>query len=288
MKDLAIFISSVFAVELLPKLMSNNIFPDIFTFKNEIHRKSFDVSLSSYETFFKINYIAENRFSQSSIQNRFSYDKVIAIDWSKDFFDTKFQFLLLYMQPALLPMFRGYGAITEQFLQGVCIGGVTFYIPSEITDAGDIIYQKEIAISFDDYPMDYIGKICDEIVNFLFFLEKGELQTIPQDERYSFSIKRVRRKEGIINFRADAVSVYNKIRGYSKPFFGAYCYFKDCKITVFRAKPEKWQGSYGKPGEIINIDKNGIEVACGNGTVMLTDMLFDESINLEKGFILNY
>jgi len=122
------------------------------------------------------------------------------------------------MQPSLLPNVQRICAISEQFLRGVCVGGITFYIPNEITDAGDIVYQKEIEITFEDYPTDYIEKLSTEIISFIELVDKNRLEKWKQDERYAFSISRVRRKIGLIDFRADALSVYNHIRAYSRPF----------------------------------------------------------------------
>jgi len=70
----------------------------------------------------------------------------------------------------------------------------------------------------------------------------------------------------------DAYSIYNQIRAFSRPFFGAYFYSEGTKVKVFRAKTEKWQGYFGEPGEIIKNDENGAEIACGSGTITLSEV----------------
>lgn len=288
MKDTAIFTSSIFASELLPKLLSVNRFPQIFTYLSTPHRKTMQLELTNYRDFFKITYLTSNKFSENKpLIEKSNFTKAIMIDFSKDFFDMTHPYEVFFMQPSLLPMYRGYGAISEQFLRGVCIGGITFYIPNEITDAGDIVYQKEIEITFEDYPSDYIEKLSTEIISFIEIVGKNTLTKWKQDERYAFSTSRVRRKIGLIDFRADALSVYNHIRAYSRPFFGAFCYLSDEKITIFRAKPEKWQGKYGIPGEVISTGKNGIEVACGSGTIIIYDIESENETVLKEGLILN-
>lgn len=284
----AILTSAIFASELLPKLLSEKIYPEIFTYKNELHRKSLYTDLDNYSSFFNITYIATNRYSQNeNLFNKNNFSHIIAIDWNKDFFDKTTDQVVIFMQPSLLPMYRGYGAISEQFLNGVCIGGITFYLPNDIVDAGDIVYQREIEIGFEDYPEDYIRKLCEETVQFIHYIKENQVTRTPQNENYAFSLSRIRRKDGLINFRSDSLSIYNKIRAYSKPYFGAFCFMYNQKINVFRGKPEKWQGIYGKSGEIINIDKNGVEVACGSGTILLQEIELPDSIKLSKGEIFN-
>lgn len=286
-KRFAILTSAIFASELLPRLLSEKIYPEIFTYKNEPHRKSF-TNIDNYSSFFKIEYLNENRYSKNEIIfKKYKFSHIIAIDWNKDFFDKEIDTNIIFMQPSLLPMYRGYGAISEQFLSGVCIGGITFYIPNDIVDAGDIIYQKEIEIGFEDYPEDYIKKLCDETVRFIGHIGENKIIKRPQNENYAFSLGRIRRKNGLINFRADSLSIYNKIRAYSRPYFGAFCFLDNQKINIFRGKPEKWQGRYGEPGEIINIDKNGVEVACGSGTIILQEIELPDTIKLSKGDIFN-
>ncbi|MCX8083937.1 MAG: formyltransferase family protein [Calditerrivibrio sp.] len=287
MNNYILFSSQLFLDYLLPLFMDHGISLPIFTYKNEVHRKSLRKIEDLYGSYFEIHFLELSKYLDFIEKYKISNEKnLILLDWNKDFFDITPHHNAFFCQPALLPMYRGYGAITEQFLRGVSVGGVTFYRPSEITDAGDIVYQKEIRIAFEDYPEDYIMKVCNEIVSVISNIDLKKLPSKPQNELLSFSLSRIRRKNAIIDFRADALSIYNHIRAYSRPFFGAFCYLENEKITVFKAKPEKWQGDYGYPGEVLTINDYGAEVACGSGTVLLMDIDV-EKVVLKKSCVLN-
>jgi len=281
-----VFSSPLFLEYLLPIFLENGINIPIFTGKFDIHRKASDKNIGNYRSFFNIVEIDSSSYSSGRDQIKGLNNKIaIFIDWNKDFFDLSSDFFAVYCQPSLLPMYRGYGAITRQFVKGVSVSGLTLYLPSEITDGGDILFQREIRIEFEDYPDDFILKICNELTDIIKTTDLSKINPTPQNNQFSFSLSRIRKKEGIIDFRMDALAVYNHIRGYSRPFFGAFCYCDGFEITVWKAKPEKWQGVYGYPGEILNINSNGIEVACGNGTVILTDI--ETEMEIKTSFILN-
>jgi methionyl-tRNA formyltransferase len=88
----------------------------------------------------------------------------------------------------------------------------------------------------------------------------------------SFYLTRQRGKQAFIDFNRDSLSLYNHIRGYSKPFFGAFFLNKNEKISVWKASVESWQGQFGKPGKIINKDENGIEIAVGDGSIIFNEI----------------
>lgn len=285
-KKYVLFSSPLFLEYLLPIFLEENITIPIFTNKTEIHRKYSKSRRENYAPFFDIKEVSGKHFSEVKDKIDIPKDKIaIFIDWNKDFFDEIPHFFTTFCQPALLPMYRGYGAITEQFLKGVAVSGITFYLPSQITDSGDIIYQKEIRIDFEDYPEDFILKVCREIVNTIKEEDLSKKAPVPQKDNFSFSLSRLRKRNAIIDFRADALSVYNHIRGFSRPFFGAFCFFEDNEITVWRGRPEKWQGIYGNPGEVLDVTDNGIEVACGSGTVVLTEI--EGFSQIKKSSLLN-
>lgn len=280
-----IFSSPLFLEYLLPMMLEENIIIPIFT-KIEVHRKYPKRTIENYTPFFDIKEVSAKKFTEIKNMIDISQDKIaIFIDWNKDFFDEKSNFYPILCQPALLPMYRGYGAITEQFLRGVVISGITFYLPSQITDAGDIVLQKEIRIEFEDYPEDFISKVCKEIIGTIKTEDLSKKIAMPQRDIFSFSLSRLRKRNALIDFRGDALSIYNHIRGFSKPFFGAFCYFENYEITVWRGRPEKWQGNYGKPGEILGVNDDGIEVACGSGTIVLTEI--EGFLDIKKSSLLN-
>jgi len=279
----AVFTANIIGFKLLEKLHSLNFYPKIVTYDTAFRRTGLSKDFSPFEDKFSIMYLQYNKYEYNkNILDRLDCDNVVCIDWTKDFFKkSQPEFNVIQMQPSLLPKYRGYGCISEQFEKGVYQSGVTFYKSSDKVDAGDIIYQKTLRIEYDDYPEDFIENIVDISAGFIIDIEKNGLKNYkasPQNEDEAFYIIRKRSKNAIIDFGRDAYSIYNQIRAFSRPFFGAYFYSGATKVKVFRAKTEKWQGYFGEPGEIIKNDENGAEIACGSGTIALNEVEINNQI----------
>lgn len=288
-----IFTATVAGGMLIEKLMEKGLFPPIITYQKDFLRTSLSVSFKKYETFFDILYLDSNKFSDNKkkIEN-LKLDVCLCVEWTKDFFKNEVpKFQVYYSHPALLPFYRGYGAVTEQFIQGVAKGGITIYKLSDIVDGGDILFQKEILIDFSDYPIDYLNKYVDEIVNFILNLEENvkNLSLKKQKEELSFYLIRKRNKNALIDFGRDAFSIYNHIRGYSYPYFGAHFFYNDKKYKVFKSQIEAWQGDFGATGKILTKSEDFIQVVCGSGMIRLYEIIDEKNnrVDIENTFLIN-
>ena len=282
--NIILFTSNITGFKILEKLDEYSFYPSVVTFHKNFQRTNLSRDFSIFYNKFPITFISKNKYGLAKSEIQFTdAPYIICIDWKKDFFKEEKPEgkNIIFAHPSLLPMYRGYGAITEQFLKGVSKSGISFYEANDIIDGGGIIFQKEIIIEFNNYPMDFIEKFTDIAVEFILDLnDKGinSFAKVPQNEDYSFYLTRQRTKNALIDFNRDAYSLHNHIRAYSKPFFGAFFYFNNEKIIVWKAYTEKWQGDYGKPGVILRKNDDGIEVAAGQGTIVITEIEKKEKI----------
>lgn len=269
-----IFTSNLTGEYLLDALDKLEFYPVVYTYTAGFQKTALSRDFSKYRGMFEINYISSNRYYDGLLDEETC---AVCVDWTKDFFlETGAE--AIFAHPSLLPLYRGYSAVTEQFLRGVAVSGATFYKACERVDGGDIVFSEKIKIDFSDYPEDFLKSYAEVCAKFIVeFADKGlngfELKA--QDEREAFYLQRKRKKEGVIDFNRDAYNLYNHIRGYSRPFFGAYFMKKDKQITVWRAFAEKWQGEYGKPGELVELTPYGAEIACGSGTLIIEEIECD-------------
>lgn len=201
-------------------------------------------------------------------------DCAVTIDWAKDFFhDCPAPYPVYHTHPSLLPLYRGYGAISEQFLRGVKISGLTAYLADDGIDAGDIVFQEKIKIEYGDIPADFISKCAAACARFIAGLQDGvEFKPKAQEHEKSFYMARTRGRQMVIDFNASAVAVYNFIMAYASPFSGAVFYHNGVKCRACRCAIEKWSGEYGEPGLVCSKTDYGIEVACGDGTVIIGEI----------------
>lgn len=284
--NIAIFTANLMGIKLLEKLDSFNFYPKIVSYSHNFQRTSLSRDFSAFTDKFPITFISHNKYAAVAKDLTFlKADYFVCLDWTKDFFkDTETDATVLMGQPSLLPMYRGYGAISEQFIKGVSVSGLTFCKLADVVDGGNIVFQQKIPIQFDDYPGDFIDQVTDLAADFILTLKDvGErvLSDHKQDESKAFYLVRQRGKQAFIDFNRDALSLYNHIRGYSKPFFGAFFVHNSNRMIIWKARIESWQGAFGDPGTVVRKDGFGIEVATGNGTLILSEIEIDGTLYKE-------
>lgn len=271
--NITLFTANVTGVMLLEDLKSEGLFPRVVTYTRGFQRTGLACGFERFEKDFIITYLSSNNFSESE-DILGDIGLPVCVDFTKDFFDGA-EFPVIYAHPSQLPLYRGYSAVTEQFERGVAVSGASFYLRGEKIDGGDVIYKTPLRIGFEDYPEDFIAKYavtCAEFIKALYIKGIDGFTPVPQNDAAAFYMQRKRTRDALIDFNRDSFSLYNHIRAYSHPYFGAYFLSGGQRYVVWRAKPEKWQGDYGDVGTVLNISDDGIEIACGSGTILFTEI----------------
>jgi hypothetical protein len=271
--SICLFTANYIGGLLLAELDKRNFYPEVVTYTKGFQRTSLAKDLGSFRREFAMRFIASNSYLTCENLPDLSGKTVVCVDWTKDFFKGS-DVQAVFAHPSLLPAYRGYSAVTEQFVRGVTVSGASFYKQSDKVDGGDVIHRQDIRIDYQDYPLDFLNKYASACADFIIDINrKGEdaYSPEPQNEEEAFYLQRKRGKDSIIDFNRDAFSLYNHIRGYSRPFFGAYYIYKGNKVVVWNASTEIWQGDYGKPGTVINVSDEGAEIACGSGTITIKE-----------------
>jgi len=119
---------------------------------------------------------------------------------------------------------------------------------------------------------------------------KGEFQLTRQmDVPPTYYPKRTA-EDGIIFWDRDSLEIYNLIRAVTRPFHGAFTFYKENKIMIWGGFPfdTRLFDPYILPGTIIHIFSNGdILLKTGDGSFLITDYELDNSVNLRSGDVLN-
>ena len=272
MKKVIVFASGLMGECTLKYLEKMGRFPTVITSSPDIMRRRNTGCLDSLSSQFKVYESHENKFTALPPELS-DADYIVSVDWTKDYFkDSKPPFPVYHTHPSLLPLYRGYGAISRQFMSGVKVSGLTAYLDGGSIDAGDIVFCKKIKIAYGDIPADFIKSCGEACAEFIIGLQEGkEFIPVPQAHEKAFYMARTRNSQKVIDFNASAISVYNFITAYSYPFSGGIFYYKGEKYRAMRAFVEKWEGVYGEPGEVVDKSDYGVEVACGDGTVIIKE-----------------
>ncbi len=174
--------------------------------------------------------------------------------------------------PSLLPLYRGAAPIERQLLAGEKETGVTvFYIQPEM-DAGPILAQRATPISGQEDA----GALHDRLAVLSGRLVLESLEKIARDEarpreqdssRATFAPK-IRREELQIDWTEPAGSIVNRIRAFS-PRPGAWTMHRDYKLKVLRAEASAETDGSAQPGEVLDVGREFIRVACSSGSCLL-------------------
>jgi methionyl-tRNA formyltransferase len=180
---------------------------------------------------------------------------------------------------SLLPLYRGFAPMHWAMINGESETGVTLFLINDgEVDSGKIIRQKKIPILFEDYAWDLYEKLTQctiEIcLDFFKVYDTGKITLTEQDEsKVTYCCKRTP-GDGRINWSMNSADVYNFIRALAYPFTGAFCEYDEIVFHIRRAKlgvnnSKKFTGCI--PGRVISTSKEGIEVLCRKGTILITE-----------------
>ncbi len=180
---------------------------------------------------------------------------------------------------SLLPLYRGFAPMQWAIINGEKETGVTLFLINDgEADSGKIITQKRIPILPEEYALDVYEKTTESTIDVcLEFFENyrnDKIKLTDQDEsKATYCCKRTP-EDGKIDWKKDSIEIYDLIRALAYPFTGAFCNFGDSCFHIRRAVPgESNNKNYTGiiPGRVIKISKEGIEVMCGKGTILLRE-----------------
>jgi methionyl-tRNA formyltransferase len=178
----------------------------------------------------------------------------------------------LNIHGSILPKYRGAAPIHYAVMNGEAETGVTIMYMNEKMDEGDILLVKTTPIG----PEETTGEIHDRLAKLgsqglleaLRFLAQGQAPRIPQDSSKASYAPSIKREFCHLDWSSPAVRLHNRVRGLS-PWPGAETRWKGMEIKVHHAMVVARKG---KPGEVLEISKEGVLVAAGVEAVRLVEI----------------
>jgi methionyl-tRNA formyltransferase len=193
----------------------------------------------------------------------------------------------LNIHASLLPAYRGAAPIQGCLINGERETGITFMLMDEGMDTGDILLQARFPIS-DDMDAEQLGghmaalgaELLPSVISG--WLD-GSLKRRPQPAEGASVFSRLTRDSGMIDWTADARTVYNLIRG-TVPWPGAWSWCGARRIKIHKARvctdEDIVAGARGlEPGTICRCGEV-ISVACGKGVLDLLEIQTDSGKRL--------
>lgn len=176
----------------------------------------------------------------------------------------------LNIHASLLPRWRGAAPIQRAILAGDTETGITVMQMNEGLDTGDMLLKRSCPIVPADTAQTLHDKLAalgaQSILEALQRLESGRLQPEPQDAQLATYAAKLTKSEAQLDWHLGAVQLERAVRGYF-PFPVATSQFGETPIKILRAHIAAGKGA--PAGTVVAVDKQAIQVACGDGTLAL-------------------
>jgi methionyl-tRNA formyltransferase len=188
------------------------------------------------------------------------------------------------MHPTLLPRHRGRAPIPWAILSGLARTGVTlFEIVDATPDSGAIVGQVVVDIAPDETATTLFERIADAHVELTrTFVPKLLTRTtsrFPQDPARASTWPKRTSADGIIDWETRAPYLYDWVRAQTRPYPGAFTWFGEEKIVVWRARAVDLRVD-APAGLIVSEGPEGMIVACGEGGLVLEEVEANVSLGV--------
>lgn len=178
------------------------------------------------------------------------------------------------LHASLLPKLRGAAPINWAIINGETITGNTTMLMAAGIDTGDMLLKSEVIISDDETAGELHDALSingvDLLIKTIEGLENNTIVPMPQQHELSNYAPMLNKELGHIDWNRDNRTIDRLIRGVT-PSPGAFTSYNGKTIKILSVKKTNFK-SIGDAGKIINVTKVGIEVCCGEGTIIITEL----------------
>ena len=174
------------------------------------------------------------------------------------------------LHASLLPAYRGANPIQRAIYNGEKETGITTMITVLELDAGDICMQEKIKITENMTDLELSEIISDKAPFLIYPTIKGlynkSLVPQKQPETGITIAKKFKKEDGRVNWQNNALDIHNQIRSMT---IWPCAYTTSCDRIIKLVEAEFIDGNACKPGEVLKITKEGIEVGTGKGSILI-------------------
>jgi len=171
---------------------------------------------------------------------------------------------------SLLPKYRGAAPINWAILNGEDETGVTIMYMAEGMDTGDILTQAKTPIGLNENAAQLFVRLADIgaalLVETVAALEAGKVSPVPQYSARASYAPMLSKEQSPLDWTRSARQLHNHVRGLY-PWPSALMVLDGIRCKVLQTALAGESG--GKtPGTVLQADKKGLRVACGDGQAL--------------------
>lgn len=195
---------------------------------------------------------------------------------------------------SLLPRWRGAAPIQRALLAGDAATGVTLMQMDAGLDTGAMLLKTHCPITSTDTSASLHNKLAEQggaaLLELLPLLAKGEITAETQNEAEATYAAKLTKEEAQLNWQLSAEELDRAVRGYNpRPV----AWFKEGEeiIRVWQAEavaaPDALPENSTKPGTLVEVVKDGLIVACGEGWLKITRLQLPGKPQMQVSDLLN-
>jgi methionyl-tRNA formyltransferase len=180
---------------------------------------------------------------------------------------------LLNVHASLLPRHRGAAPVHRAVIAGDRETGVSIMRVVQALDAGGVFATAARPIGPDDTSAEVEHDLArlgaGLLVEVLDRLSSGTAVEVPQDESAATYAHRLRKEEGLVDWRAGAGVIHNQVRGL-QPWPMAWTSIGGRRLIIIRTRTAQAMPDSGRlPGSIVHVSKDAVTVQTGSGLLDL-------------------
>ena len=176
---------------------------------------------------------------------------------------------------SLLPRWRGVSPVQYSVLHGDSWTGVTIMRMDPGVDTGPILAQRAIAIGPEDTGGELLDRVAgqgaDLLIHTLRGLQTGHIEPQTQNDEGAVYAPKLTKTLSAVRWDRNVVTVHNQIRAL-QPWPGTSTYLGEQLLKITETRPMSFFTGGKTPGTVLRVADDGVEVACGEGSLLLTGL----------------
>lgn len=176
---------------------------------------------------------------------------------------------------SLLPRWRGVSPVQYSILHGDTWSGVTIMRMDPGVDTGPILAQRSLGINPEETAGELLerlaGQGADLLIHTLRGLQNGRIVELPQGDDGAVYAPKLTKSLSAVRWDRDLVTVHNQIRAL-QPWPGTITYLGETILKITDSRPKSFRKSQRRPGTVLAVEPEGLVVACGEGSLLLTGL----------------
>lgn len=178
----------------------------------------------------------------------------------------------LNVHGSILPRWRGAAPIQRALWAGDEETGVTIMQMDEGLDTGDMLHIATCPITSNDTSASLYTKLAElgpkALLDTLHQLSHNTAQPVKQDDNLANYAKKLSKDEANIDWQLSAIQIERNIRAFN-PWPVCFTSMQGQTVKIWQASVIDEQA---EPGTVLRSDKHGIAVACGEQSLLITQL----------------